>query len=165
MKNRALIVFLFISMFSFSGLSQFELPDLLRLSKMNPADFEFYVLQKGYDFKKTITYDKNKFVHYRKFNKVNRRYICMKELSSLDMDVRKCLNYQSSSNKDFINLKEYVESNGYELISENKAEFDDRNGMSMVYKKGDIELWFVHWDDWFELNIHENSSQISGLKK
>ena len=81
------------------------------------------------------------------------------------MDVRKCLNYQSSCNKDFINLKEYVESNGYELISENKAEFDDRNGMSMVYKKGDIELWFVHWDDWFELNIHENSSQISGLKK
>jgi len=153
MKNRALVFFLFISMFSFSGFSQFELPDLIRLSQMQSEDFELFVLQKGYDFKKTITYDKNRFVHYRKYNRVNRRYICMKEFTSLNKDVKKCLNYQSSSNKDFINLKEYVESNGYELISENKAEFDDRHGVSMVYKKGDIELWFFHWDDWFELNI------------
>ena len=153
MKNRAIVFFLFLSMYSFSGLSQFELPDLIRLSQMQLAEFELFVLQKGYDYKKSNVDHECRFVHYRKDNEVNKRYICTKEITSVNMDANKWLNYQSSSSKDLVNLKEYVESNGYELISEVKGDFDGRKGVSIVYKKGDIELWFFQWDDWFELNI------------
>ena len=153
MKNTAIVFFLFLSVYSFSGLSQFELPDLIRLSQMQQAEFELFVLQKGYDFKKSNVDHECRFVHYSKYNEVNKRYICTKEITSSNIDANQGLNYQSSSNKDLMNLKEYIESNGYELISETKGDFDDRQGVSIVYKKGDIELWFFQWDDWFELNI------------
>jgi hypothetical protein len=147
MKNRVLVFFLFLSLFSFNNYGQFELSDLVQLRAMDHEAFELFILNKGFDFKEAKVDHECRYVHYVKHTGSSKRYICLEEGSSSNTHMSHRLNYQSSSPQELESLLEAMVSTGYERTSSMKDTYEDRPGESLVFEKGDIELWLFKWED------------------
>ncbi len=161
MKNSALIFFLFVSIFSFDSYSQFELSDLIKLRGMDHKEFEFFILKNGFDYKASKVDHECKYVHYVKRSDSHKRYICLEKGAAPDVDFCHRLNYQSSSSRELAELLTSMAVYGYNLISSTKGTYEDRPGESVVFQKGDTELWLFKWEDWFELNIRKRDPLIT----
>ena len=161
MKNRALVFFLFLSIFSYNSYSQFDLSDLIQLRSMEHNEFEHFILKKGFNYKESKVDHECRYVHYVKRSESDKRYICLEEGATPNVHLSHCLNYQSSSRQELGELLTSMAVSGYKLISSTKGTYEDRPGESVVFEKGDTELWLFKWEDWFELNIRKRHPLIT----
>ena len=157
MKNRTFVFFLFLSIFSFNSYSQFELSDLIQLRGMEHDEFELFILKRGFDYKESKVDHECRYVHYVKHSDSDKRYICLEEGATSTVHLSHGLNYQSSSRQELGELLTSMAIAGYELISSTKGTYEDLPGESIVFAKGDTELWLFKWEDWFELNIRKRN--------
>ena len=161
MKNSTLIFLLFVSIFSFKGYSQFELSELIQLRGMDHNEFEFFILKNGFDYKASKVDHDCRYVHYVKHTDSDKRYICLEKGVAQNVQLSHRLNYQSSSRQELGVLLTGMAVYGYKLISSTKGTYEGRPGESVVFQKGDTELWLFKWEDWFELNIRKRDPLIT----
>ena len=161
MKNRALTFFILLSLFSFNSFSQFELDDFVKLMAMEHDEFELAILKKGYDYKDSKEDHEYRYMHYVNRSYSDKRYICLEQSLNSNQHLGHSLNYKSSSLQELGELLTSMAVSGYKLTSSTKGTYEYRPGESVVFEKGDTELWLFKWEDGFELNVRKTSPLIT----
>lgn len=146
-----LLLIIITSSFTLFQKTEFKIQDFEKMTKMNANDFETYILNRGFEFEKTVNLKSFDVVYYKKKNAFISKSV------STELPLMYSVFYETSSKTEYLNLKKQAEILGYKYKKTDDQTVNSDNSYHNIYVKGDMKL------DFFISSRNENLGYYLGI--